>query len=70
MGYDLPAAIGVAFAKGRRAICIAGDGSLQINVQELQTVVRHNLPLKYSFSIMAVIFRYVKPRRASSEAVR
>ena len=46
MGYDLPAAIGVAVAKNGRTICIAGDGSLQMNVQELQTLVGYNLPVK------------------------
>lgn len=42
MGYDLPAAIGAATAArtqgGRRVICFAGDGSLQMNIQELQTL--------------------------------
>lgn len=40
MGYDLPSALGAAVAAnpGRRVICIAGDGSLQMNVQELQTL--------------------------------
>lgn len=47
MGYDLPAAIGACFAaNGRDVICIAGDGSLQMNIQELQTVAHHQLPLK------------------------
>ncbi len=46
MGYDLPAAIGVAFAKGSRVICLAGDGSIQMNIQELETVVCNNLPVK------------------------
>jgi acetolactate synthase-1/2/3 large subunit len=46
MGYDLPAAIGVAVAKGGRVICLAGDGSLQMNVQELQTVVTNKLAVK------------------------
>jgi acetolactate synthase-1/2/3 large subunit len=46
MGYDLPAAIGVSIAKSGRTICIAGDGSLQMNVQELQTLVGNNLPVK------------------------
>jgi len=47
MGYDLPAAIGAAFARpGKRVICLAGDGSIQMNIQELQTVVHHHLPLK------------------------
>lgn len=39
MGYDLPAALGAAFGgSGRRVICFAGDGSLQMNIQELQTL--------------------------------
>jgi len=47
MGYDLPASIGAAFARdGKRVICLAGDGSLQLNLQELQTVVHHQLPIK------------------------
>jgi acetolactate synthase-1/2/3 large subunit len=47
MGYDLPAAIGAAFARpGKRVICIAGDGSIQMNIQELQTVIHHHLPVK------------------------
>jgi acetolactate synthase-1/2/3 large subunit len=47
MGYDLPAAIGAAFARPRkRVLCLAGDGSIQMNIQELQTVVHHHLPLK------------------------
>lgn len=46
MGYDLPAAIGAAIARRRRTICLAGDGSLQMNVQELQTLVGYNLPVK------------------------
>ncbi len=47
MGYDLPAAIGAAIARGgKRVICFAGDGSLQLNIQELQTLVHYNLPVK------------------------
>ena len=47
MGYDLPAAVGAAFARsGKRVICLAGDGSMQMNVQELQTIVHHRLPIK------------------------
>lgn len=47
MGYDLPAAIGAAFgAPGREIICITGDGSIQMNIQELQTIVSANLPIK------------------------
>jgi len=48
MGFDLPAAIGASFASGhgKRIICIAGDGSIQMNLQELQTIVHHKLPIK------------------------
>jgi len=46
MGYDLPAAMGVAIARRKRTICLAGDGSIQMNVQELATVVGNNLPVK------------------------
>lgn len=47
MGYDLPAAIGACFATGKKeVICLVGDGSLQMNIQELQTVVHHQLPIK------------------------
>lgn len=47
MGYDIPAAIGACFAEpSRRVICLAGDGSAQLNIQELQTVVHYGLNLK------------------------
>jgi acetolactate synthase-1/2/3 large subunit len=46
MGYDLPAAIGAAVASRRRVLCLAGDGSLQMNVQELSTVAGYRLPVK------------------------
>jgi acetolactate synthase-1/2/3 large subunit len=43
MGYDLPASIGAAVAHGKRVICLAGDGSIMMNIQELQTVAYHRL---------------------------
>jgi acetolactate synthase-1/2/3 large subunit len=48
MGYDLPAAIGAAVSKGYtgRTVCISGDGSIQMNIQELQTILNYNLPIK------------------------
>lgn len=50
MGYDLPSAIGVAIAdkdkSNSRIICFAGDGSLQMNIQELQTLYSMDLNLK------------------------
>ncbi len=47
MGYGFPAAVGVAVArKGKRVICLDGDGSFQMNLQELQTVVYNRLNIK------------------------
>lgn len=47
MGYDLPAAIGACVAAGRKSItAIAGDGSIMMNLQELQTIVTNKLPIK------------------------
>jgi acetolactate synthase-1/2/3 large subunit len=47
MGYDLPAAIGACVAKGgAKTVCLAGDGSVMMNLQELQTIVHHRLPIK------------------------
>lgn len=47
MGFDLPAAIGASVAApGRRVVCVAGDGSLMMNLQELQTIRGYNLPVK------------------------
>lgn len=47
MGYDVPASIGAALAKpNQRIICLAGDGSIQMNIQELQTIVHHQLDIK------------------------
>ena len=52
MGYDLPAAMGAYFGalaeRGaqRRVICLAGDGSIMMNLQELQTIAHHRIPVK------------------------
>ena len=47
MGYSLPASIGASIAKkNSRVICIDGDGSIQINLQELHTVDKLRLPIK------------------------
>ncbi len=47
MGYGFPAALGVCVAReGKRVICIDGDGSFQMNLQELQTVVYNQLNMK------------------------
>lgn len=47
MGFGLPAAVGAALAApGKAVVAIAGDGGFQMNIQELQTVVRNQLPIK------------------------
>jgi acetolactate synthase-1/2/3 large subunit len=47
MGFALPAAIGACFSTGcKPLIAIIGDGCMQLNIQELQTIVRNNLPIK------------------------
>lgn len=54
MGYDLPAAIGAVVSnearengiKGGKTVLVTGDGSLQMNIQELQTLITYKLPLK------------------------
>lgn len=47
MGYDLPAAIGVCVADhSQDIILVTGDGSIQMNLQELQTIIHHRMPIK------------------------
>ena len=47
MGYGLPAAIGACVAADKReTICIEGDGSIMMNLQELQTIITNRLPIK------------------------
>jgi acetolactate synthase I/II/III large subunit len=46
MGFDLPAAVGAAVASDKPVICLAGDGSIQMNLHELQTIATHRLPVK------------------------
>jgi len=47
MGFSLPAAIGVSVATGNKeVVAITGDGSFQLNIQELQTIIQNNLPIK------------------------
>lgn len=46
MGYGLPAAIGACFAApGRQVVCLTGDGGTMFNLQEMQTIVHHKLPI-------------------------
>jgi acetolactate synthase-1/2/3 large subunit len=47
MGWDLPLSVGACIAnQRRRTICVTGDGSIQMNLQELMTISYHGLPLK------------------------
>ena len=53
MGYGLPAAIGVSFARNRgEVLCLNCDGGMMMNLQELQTIAHHQLPVKI------IIFNY------------
>lgn len=46
MGFDLPAAIGLAVASKKPVVCVTGDGSIMMNLQELQTIQYKQLPIK------------------------
>ena len=46
MGFALPCSIGACIASGKRTIVIAGDGGIQMNIQELEVIKRRNLPIK------------------------
>ena len=47
MGYGLPAAIGLCIAAGKKpTVCLEGDGSIMMNLQELQTIITNKLPIK------------------------
>ncbi|MCZ7383500.1 MAG: thiamine pyrophosphate-binding protein [Candidatus Methanoperedens sp.] len=57
LGYALPAAIGACVATDKKVICICGDGGLNFNIHELQTIKHYKLPIKilvfnnYAFGI-------------------
>lgn len=46
MGYCLPAGVGAAVASGKRVVVYTGDGCIQMNIQELQTIIYNALPIK------------------------
>ena len=46
MGFDIPGAIGASVASGKRVWQVTGDGGVQMNIQELQTVIHYGLPIK------------------------
>lgn len=51
MGYDIPACVGSCIASGgRRTVCVTGDGSAAMNMQELEVIKRKNLPVKIFIS--------------------
>ncbi len=46
MGFGLPAAVGASIANpGKKVVCISGDGSIQMNIQEMATIFKHQLPI-------------------------
>jgi len=46
MGFGIPASIGAALTKNANVFAIIGDGSFQLNLQELETIKRYNLNVK------------------------
>ena len=47
MGWGLPASVGAYFAKKKkRVICLTGEGGLQMNIQELATIMHNKIPIK------------------------
>lgn len=75
MGTGLPGSIGTCLASGRRrTICVNGDGGFQLNIQDLETIHRLNLPIKYFIlcngtyaSIMATQRNYFQGRIVGSD---
>jgi acetolactate synthase I/II/III large subunit len=63
MGYALPGAVGAYFASGCQTVAVIGDGSIMMNLQELQTISYHQLPIK----IMVVnnnVYAVIRKRQA------
>jgi acetolactate synthase I/II/III large subunit len=75
MGYDLPASIGASIGTDKKdIICLAGDGSIQMNIQELQTLKQFNLPVKIFYlnnggyiSIMQTQDNFFEGRRVACD---
>jgi acetolactate synthase-1/2/3 large subunit len=75
MGTGLPGSIGTCLASGgKRTVCVNGDGGFQLNIQDLETVRRLNLPIKYFVlcngtyaSIMATQRNYFQGRMVGSD---
>ena len=66
MGYEIPASIGAFYSTNKPIFCIAGDGSIMMNIQELAIINELNLPLSFSCSITKVIVLFVKHRKIIS----
>jgi acetolactate synthase-1/2/3 large subunit len=49
MGFGVPQTIGACIASGKRTICLNGDGGFQLNIQELETIKRLQLPIKFFY---------------------
>ena len=84
MGYDLPAAIGAVVAEhgnlalNREAlkhddikdvILVTGDGSIQMNIQELQTIIHHQMPVKIFVINNQGIIQSVRHRRTCLRSI-
>lgn len=68
MGCGLPYAIGSSIAKGKTiSYCITGDGGLQMNIQELQTIKRENLPIKIFVLNNRVLGKIYETQRANHD---
>ena len=76
MGHSFPSAIGSSFAHNKsKVICVTGDGGIQVNLQELQTVLTHKLPLKIFImhnggyiSLVKTQQNYFRGRKVGSDA--
>ena len=75
MGFTLPAAIGACVSAGKSVVGITGDGSFQLNIQELQTIKHNNIPVKLIvwnnngyLSIRATQNKFFEGRRIGTDA--
>ena len=61
MGFAIPAIVG-AYTEGRELICVVGDGTIMMNLQELQTIRHHNIPVKI-FVINNNVYSIIRRRQ-------
>lgn len=62
MGYALPGAVGAYFASGSQTVAVIGDGSIMMNLQELQTIRHNNLPIKI-FVVSNNVYAVIRKRQ-------